>query len=305
MKAQVAGAPVSFGVFEMTPAGATVLAPDDMLELLQSTGHTGVDLGPLGYFGRGTELRARLDRFGLELAGGWIELPLTNDDAFEAALVDLDDALRVFSEAAESGPALLPKPTLADHGSNARKSAPGRGEAADRLADDGWSRLIRNTGVAADRVREAGFEPTFHHHAGTFVESPREIDRFLDAVDIGLTLDTGHLRIGGGDPVEVLRRWGSRVNHVHLKDVDTTELTRVLEAGGGMTEVWSSGAFVAFGAGDIDLAAVMAALESDGFEGWIVIEQDVLPAADISLSDFRAERAADQRTNRSFLRQWC
>lgn len=305
MRVQVAGAPVSFGVFEMTPEGAEVLDPDDMLDILQSTGHTGVDLGPLGYFGRGAELRARLERAGLELAGGWVELPFTDDEAFAAALHELDDALRVFADAAENSPALLPKPTLADHGSHARKRAPGRGENTDRLAEDGWDRLVANAETAAARVRAAGFEPTFHHHAGTFVESPDEIDRFLDRVDIGLTLDTGHLVIGGGNPVEVLRRWGSRVNHVHLKDVDADELASVLAAGGGMTEVWSSGAFVAFGRGGIDLEGVMTALDDSDYAGWIVIEQDVLNGPDVALRDFREQRSADQEINRAFLRRWC
>jgi inosose dehydratase len=305
VKARVAGAPVSFGVFEMTPEGATVLDPDDMLELLLQTGHTGVDLGPVGYLGRGAELRSRLQRWQLELAGGWVELPFSDDEAFAAALPELDDALRVFGEAAENGPSLLPKPTLADHGSEARKSAPGRGAEAERLAVAAWDRLLANAETAAARVRAAGFEPTFHHHAGTFVESPDEIDRFLESVDIDLTLDTGHLLIGGGRSVDVLARWGARVNHVHLKDVDASELSRVLAVGGGMTEVWSSGAFVAFGAGDIDLTGVMTALDDGGFEGWIVIEQDVLPGADVTLRDFRDQRAADQRVNRDFLRPWC
>jgi inosose dehydratase len=305
VRARVAGAPVSFGVFEMTPEGATVLDPDDMLEILHATGHSGVDLGPLGYFGTGAELRARLQRWQLELAGGWVELPLSDDAAFEASIDELDAALTVFSEAGATGPALLPRPTLADHGSAARKLAPGRGAEVESLDAAAWSRLVANAAKAAARVRAAGLEPTFHHHAGTFVESPDEIDRFLDAVDIGLTLDTGHLAIGGGDPVEVLRRWGSRVDHVHLKDVDAAELARVLAAGGGMTEVWSSGAFVAFGSGVVDLPAVLAALEDLDYAGWIVIEQDVLPAADVSLRDFRASRAADQKVNREFLTPWC
>jgi inosose dehydratase len=137
------------------------------------------------------------------------------------------------------------------------------------------------------------------------VESPEEIDRFLDRVDVGLTLDTGHLVIGGGDPLEVLQRWGDRVNHLHVKDVDVRVLERVLAAGGGMAEVWSSGAFVAFGTGDIDVTAVMDAADAIGFSGWVVVEQDVLPGRDISLADFRSEREADQRRNRDVLRRWC
>ncbi|KQP95948.1 MULTISPECIES: sugar phosphate isomerase/epimerase family protein [unclassified Rathayibacter] len=304
MKASVAGAPVSFGVFELTPEEADVVSPDDLVDVLAEAGYTGVDLGPVGYLGRGTELRRRLERSGLELAGGWIQLPFTDSDAFEAALPQLHETLRLFSEAAESGPARLPLPTLADDGSAARRSSPGRGSAADPLDEGHWSRLVSNAERAAAIVRAAGFEPTFHHHAGTYVESPEEIDRFLGSVDIGLTLDTGHLLIGGGDPVAAIDRWGSRINHLHLKDVDVAELRRVLAAGGGMREVWSSSSFVAFGRGDIDLEAVMTAVDAARYDGWVVVEQDVLNAPDAVIDDFRAERGEDQRINREALRSW-
>ncbi|WP_435748410.1 sugar phosphate isomerase/epimerase family protein [Microbacterium sp. PMB16] len=304
MKATVAGAPVSFGVFEMTPEGSETIHPDDMLEVLAESGYQGVDLGPLGYFGRSTELRTRLERHGLELAGGWVQLPFSDDEAFEAAIPGLNDALRVFADAADRGPARLPLPTLADDGSAARRASPGRGGDVDPLSEFAWGRLLANTERAAALVRAAGFEPTFHHHAGTFVESPEEIDRFLANVDVDLTLDTGHLFIAGGDPLEAVSRWGDRINHLHLKDVDLAELRRVLAAGGGMPEVWSSGAFVAFGAGDIDLVAVMDAVEQRGFDGWIVVEQDVLNGPDVSLTDFRAARAADQLRNREALSAW-
>lgn len=307
MKATVAGAPVSFGVFEMTPPDAETLGPDEILDILADTGYAGVDLGPVGYFGRGEQLRSRLAGRGLELAGGWVELPFSDDDAFAAALPELDDALAVFSDAADLGPSRLPRPTLADGGSADRKAHPGSGTAP--LGEDGWARLAANAQVAAERVRAAGFEPTFHHHAGTFVESPEEIDRFLERVDVGLTLDTGHLLLGAGrgtvDPAEAFRRWGARVDHLHLKDVDTAALRRVLDAGGDMRAVWSSGAFVAFGRGDIDLDAFLSAADAAGYDGWVVVEQDVLPAADTPLDVFRSERRADHELNRAALRPWC
>lgn len=302
MNATVAGAPVSFGVFEMTPEGADTLQPDEILEILVENDYAGVDLGPVGYLGTGEELLERLRRFGLPLAGGWVQLPFSDDEAFAASLPELEGALRIFASAAELGRDLLPKPTLADGGSAARSARPGSGD--DALSDAGWDRLAANAAHAAELVRAAGLEPTFHHHAGTFVESPEEVDRFLERVDVDLTFDTGHLLLGGGDPVEAARRWGSRINHLHLKDVDTAELRRVTDAGGGMVEVWSSGAFTAFGDGDIDLPAVMNAMDDAGYEGWVVVEQDVLPAPGIPLLEFRASRAADHRRNREALRPW-
>ncbi|HEY9309629.1 MAG TPA: sugar phosphate isomerase/epimerase [Microbacterium sp.] len=304
MNAEVAGAPVSFGVFEMTPEGAATVAADDMLAALADAGYGGVDLGPVGFLGREAELRSRLAHFGLELAGGWVQLPLSDDEAFEASLPSLHDALRVFSDAAEAGPRRLPLPTLADDGSLARRAHPGRGAEVDALDARAWERLFANTERAAAIVRAAGFEPTFHHHAGTFVESPDEIDRFLAHVDVDLTLDTGHLLIADGDPADAVARWGERINHLHLKDVDRAELRRVLAAGGGMAEVWSSGAFVAFGHGDLDLARVMDAMAARGFDGWVVVEQDVLNTPDVDIDAFRAARGDDQRVNRAALQPW-
>lgn len=304
MNATVAGAPVSFGVFELTPEGAATLSADDILEILAESDYEGVDLGPIGFLGEERELRRALDRFGLSLAGGWVQLPLSDDEKFEASVPTLRRALRSFAAAAEAGPERLPLPTLADDGSVRRRAAPGRGRTVDLLDDDAWDRLVRNTERAAALVRAAGLEPTFHHHAGTYVESPDEIDRFLSRVDIDLTLDTGHLLIAGGDPLDAMRRWGDRVNHLHLKDVDLPALHRVLAAGGGMPDVWSSASFVAFGRGDIDLPAVMDAAAARGFDGWIVVEQDVLNRPDVALDAFRRQRAEDQRINRDALRPW-
>jgi inosose dehydratase len=304
VRATLAGAPVSFGVFELTPEGAETVSPDQLGEVLQAAGYRGVDLGPVGFLGRGDELRRRLRRFALPLAGGWVQLPFSDDEAFEASLPQLREALDVFADAAAEADGRLPLPTLADSGSFARQAAPGRGDEADPVADDAAARLYDNVGRAARLVREAGLEPTFHHHAGTFVESPDEIDAFLAHTDVGLTLDTGHLAIAGGDPVEAVRRWGERINHLHLKDVDLARLRAILAAGGGMREVWSGGAFVAFGQGDVDLPGVMSLIEQRDYDGWIVVEQDVLNGPDIAIDAFLARRAEDQHINRQALSPW-
>jgi inosose dehydratase len=304
MNAAVAGAPVSLGVFEMTPAGADTVSADQVLTVLAEQGYAGVDLGPVNFLGRGEVLRGRLREYALELAGGWVQLPFSDDDAFEAALPELQDALSIFAGAAELGPKRLPMPTLADAGSAVRAAAPGRGIEVDTLSDGSWARLATNVSRAARIVRDAGFEPTFHHHAGTYVESPEEIDRFLANSDVDLTLDTGHLTLAGGDVSDALHRWGPRINHVHLKDVDRAELATVLAAGGGMTEVWSSPSFVALGRGNIAIAEVLDYFAERSFDGWIVIEQDILPLPGTALPEFLAQRTRDHRSNREALTPW-
>ncbi|MGH8825774.1 MAG: TIM barrel protein [Jiangellaceae bacterium] len=295
----IAGAPVSFGVFELTSDGP-LAEPDEILGALHDAGYDGVDLGPVGWMGEGEELRRRLRRHEMALAGGWVDLPFPDDDAFTAALPVLDAALEVFVDAVAVDPDRPPLPTLADSGSEIRRAHPG-GRGQDLGLDDaGWDRFARNLGTAAARVRASGLEPTFHHHVCTYVETPDEIDALLARTDVDLTLDTGHLMLGGGDPTAGLERWRTRVNHVHLKDVRCSVLDQIVREGAGSRAVWDRRVFVPLGQGDFDLGGFMTALVASGYSGWLVVEQDVIPAPD----DPPGSAAADQRANRAALRTW-
>lgn len=295
----IAGAPVSFGCFELSPEGSAATLPDgeQVCRVLHEAGYAGVDLGPVGFLGTGNELQDRLARYDLELAGGWIDLPFSDDAAFIAALPGLDAALAVLASVAAAGPAHLPLPTLADSGDATRKAHPGGGR-GHRLDAAGWRRFGRNVDLAAARVRDAGLVPTFHHHACTFVETPDEVDAFLEHSAVDLTFDTGHLLIGGGDPATAWQRWHTRINHLHLKDVRVAALRAVLDAGGGMIEVWSGDTFVALGDGDLDVAGMLDAIAADGYAGWLVVEQDIYPGPGYDL----ARVVRDQRRNRDVLR---
>jgi inosose dehydratase len=57
--------------------------------------------------------------------------------------------------------------------------------------------------------------------------------------------------------------------------------------------------FVELGAGDVDLPAFFAAVESVGYSGWLVVEQDRIPAPDEDASD----AIAAQARNRGWLRE--
>lgn len=297
---RVAGAPVSFGVFELAPEDGTVLpGPDQIAAALADAGYDGIDLGPVGFLGRGTELADRLARHRLALAGGWIDLPFHDDDAYAAAVPVLDDALDAFVEAGatEGMPPALP--TLAASSTPDRRDNPGGGPGLS-LDTTGWQRFAANVARAAERVRDRGFEPTFHHHACTLVETPDEIETFLSLTDVGLTLDSGHMILGGGDPLTGLRDWADRINHIHIKDARVATLRRIVEAGGNMRNVWADGAFVALGQGDLDLDGFMSTLQSQNYSGWVVVEQDVIPKQ----SDPVETAITNQIINRKALSTW-
>jgi inosose dehydratase len=302
MSVTVAGAPVSFGVFELTPDSDDLILPtaDQVCATLQETGYVGVDSGPIGFLGRGAELRERLAAYGLELCGGWVDLPFSDDAAFQAALPTLDAALDVFTAVIETNPSRLPLPTLADSGDALRKANPGGG-AGHTLDAEGWAVLGRNVAEAAARIRDRGLEPTFHHHACTFVETPEEIDRFLDLTDVDLTFDSGHLLLGGGHVLDGWRRWQRRINHLHLKDVRVQVARDIVARKGGMIDVWSGGTFVPFGAGDLPITTFLDEVVASDFDGWLVVEQDLYPKPAV---DALPQVRADHAHNREVLRTW-
>ncbi|WP_149203035.1 sugar phosphate isomerase/epimerase family protein [Actinotalea subterranea] len=296
----LANAPVSYGVFELgAEKGARLPGPGELLELVAAAGYTGIDSGPVGMFGRGPALRENLARHGLSLAGGWVDLPFSDDEAFGAALGAYSEALDFFSEAAELNPDVPPRPTLACSGSPERKAHPGGGPGLGLTAAQ-WDRFAANVERAVEMSRQRGLEPTFHHHACTFVETPEEVRELLARTSVGLTLDTGHLILGGGDPVTGLEEWAPRINHLHLKDARRSVLDAVVKGHGDMRTVWAGKAFVPFGEGDLDLTAVMETVLASGYSGWLVVEQDVIPGPD----DPPGRAQEHQVHNRQALRQW-
>ena len=297
-----ANAPVSYGVFELTVGDPGLPGPDELAAAVAHAGYRGIDLGPLGFLGRGEELRDRLSHHGLALAGGYVQLRFLDPVGFEDDLRLLDATLDTFQAVADLLPWMPPKPTLADAGSPERAANPGRGKDVPEIGldDAGWRRLADGVRRAADRCRERGFEPTFHHHACTYVEAPHEIERLLELTDIGLCLDSGHLLLGGGDPVQALEDWGSRINHLQVKDARRDVLGRIIKEGAGMRAVWERGAFCAFGTGDVDIDAFLDGVRSLGYAGWIVVEEDRILS---SPGDFAAAAEA-QRRNREYLARW-
>jgi inosose dehydratase len=284
MTIALANAPVSYGAFELT-VGIMPGVPDGdaVLAEVADAGYAGIDLGPLGYLGSGERLAGNLARRGLGLSGGFFELPFSQPAQMPDALDGLTKLLDVF-DAVPSREDLKPRPTLAALG--ARSPA---------LDDATWKRFADGVERAVDNCRERGYEPTFHHETGTQVEAPGEIEKVLELTSIGLCLDTGHLLLGGGDPVRAIKEWRPRINHLHLKDARRAVVEQIVRESAPVSEIWKRKAFCRLGEGDLDVDAMLASIRSL-YSGWIVVEQDVLPEPG-------GQAAADQRANRRYLAQ--
>jgi len=298
----VANAPISYGAFELT-VGIDPNVPDGVaiLDEVSASGYAGIDLGPVGYLGVGAELGERLAARGLGLAGAYLEIPYADRDGVQAMLPELDAMLDTFDAVAPYRVGPAPRPTIADAGSDLRRGNPGRAWQDQGMGMDtaAWDRFAEGLDLVVGRCRDRGYEPTFHHETGTFVEAPWEIERMLQVSDIGLCLDTGHFLIGGGDPLAALRQWRERINHVHLKDAYRSVMQGIIADGAPTPEIWVREAFPDLGGGDVEVDGIVDELISSGYDGWLVVEQDIMPQT----AERFARAAQDQRDNREHLAQ--
>jgi inosose dehydratase len=286
----VAAAPVTWGVWERTVDRDDLVPRDALLDAVRSLGFDAIELGPPGYLGAdGGEVRSNLEPYGLELVGGFVPLRLADDAAFAS---DLDELARTLDVLAEYPGAVA---LLADAGTPERFAAAGQPAELRRtaLAGETLEAAVTRLAAAAQRCRDADVPAALHPEVGSYVESPAEIAAFLDALDeelLGLCLDTGHMLIGGGDPVALARRWSNRIVHVHLKDVSGALLERVRTGELDVERAWEDGLFCQFGDGVVDLLGVLDAL--GGYGGRIVVEQDRIA---VRAADVEAVREAERR----------
>jgi inosose dehydratase len=272
---RVGNAPVSWGVYEADrpnpPFGR-------ILDEIARAGYEGTELGPYGYLPTEPEpLDRELKARRLGLGSSFVALPL--EDASRRA-ASVAHALRVARLLATQGVEEL---ILADDEDPRRARIAGRvaGDGRDGWSESQWREAAATVEAVAKTLRdELGMKVVVHHHAGTFVETPAEIDRLLaltDPAGIGLLLDTGHCVYGGGDPLEVLQRHRGRVRYVHAKDARADELRHVRTSEVSMSEAWQRGVFCPLGQGVVDFPRVVETLRSAGYGGWIIVEQDVVP----------------------------
>ena len=258
---RVAGAPISWGVCE-APGWGVELPPSVVLAQMAQLGLAATELGPTGYLGADAEaVRSTLAHHGLGLVGGF--LPVTLHLAPQADLTEAAAAMRTLAAAGAEVVVL------------AADAGPDGYDRKVRLDDEQWSHLVHNL----DRVRvlaaEHGLRCTLHPHVGTAIESREAVVRLLDISDVALCLDTGHLAVGGSDPLELVKNAAGRIGHVHLKDVRWSLAEQVAAGTTTFVDGVRAGLFAPLGQGDLDIAGVVGGLEQAGFSGWYVLEQDV------------------------------
>lgn len=276
-----AGAPISWGVCEV-PGWGHQLPPELVLAEMRDVGLSATETGPQGFLpSQPEEMTALLDSYGLSCVGSFV--PSVLHDAAHDPATDIAAPLEAL--VASRADVLVLAAATGSEGYDSRPT----------LDDAQWSTLLGNldrlSGIAAER----GILAVLHPHVGTMVENHTEVQRVLDGSSIQLCLDTGHLLIGGTDPVQLARDVPSRIAHAHLKDVDAAMAARVQAGEMTYTEAVRAGIYTPLGSGDVDIAGLVTALRTHGYDGWFVMEQDTIldgePTDEGPVRDVRASVA--------------
>jgi inosose dehydratase len=263
---KIAGAPISWGVCEV-PGWGHQLSAERVLGEMSIAGLTATELGPEGYLPtEPARLTSLLSSHGLKCAGTFA--PVVLHDAARDPVDDIVGHLDLLN--ACGAEVLVVAAATGAAGYDSRLT----------LDDTHWNTIFTNLDRLADAAARRGLQAVLHPHIGTMVETPDDLKRVLTGSSVRLCLDTGHLLIGGIDPVELVRAVPERIAHVHLKDVDQGLAARVKAGDLTYSQAVAQRMYTPLGQGDARIAAIVTALRENGFDGWFVLEQDTILAAE-------------------------
>jgi inosose dehydratase len=275
----VANAPCSWGALEFDLEGE---APGyiQVLDEIAETGCAGAELGDWRLMPTGPDkLSQEIHGRNLVLLGAFVPVFLKDVSARRAGIEVAVRTARLLAAVEGDIPLII----LADENGRVPERTKNAGRVTPEmgLTDSEWQIFAEGAMKVAEAVkREAGLRTAFHHHCAGYVETPAEIEKLMSLTDpasLGLVFDCGHYRFGGGNPEEGLRKYGRRVWHFHFKDYHPEVGRRAAKDGWDYFQSVRNGVFCELGKGEVNFPALMKQLQELGYEGWGVVEQDVLP----------------------------
>jgi inosose dehydratase len=276
---KIANAPCSWGALEFELEGKS-LGYKQVLSEMVETGYAGTELGDWGFMpSNPEELNKVLDEKKLQLLGAFVPVALAKAEAHTAGVeLALKTAGLMFNAGYKSAFIVLADEngSVEERTKNAGRITPEMG-----LNENQWKTFAAGAERVAHAVKDKyGMRTVFHHHCGGYVETPEEVAKLMELTNpelLGLCLDMGHYAFGGGNPVEALKKYYNRIWHVHFKDFDPKIGQAARENNYDYFKSVEQGVFCELGNGNVDFKSIVGILNQKGYDGWIVVEQDVLP----------------------------
>jgi len=287
---RIANAPCSWGSLEFEGLEGKAIHYGQMLDELKETGYCGTELGDWGYMPTNPyKLHAELAKRGLVMLGAFVPVALKDADAHKIGMTESLKIARLLADVAKIGEyEQSPFLVLADdNGTDAIRTAnAGRTSSEMSLTDEQWKVFARGAEDIAEAVKsQTSLRTVFHHHCAGFIERYDEIARLLEMTDpdlLGLVFDTGHFAYGEGKNapkvmLEALELFAERIWYMHFKDCHPQIADNARRNSWDYFEAVRQGVFCELGQGCVDFPAVLNWLRKQNYNGWIIVEQDVLP----------------------------
>lgn len=265
---------------------------ETVLSDMRSLGFSGTEMGRK-YPRDPGRLKALLARYALVLTGAWKTVQFSTGSDPEQELAAFQVHVQFLKQMGAQ------HAVVCDGGGSLHWDARGHRRQVEKWDDEAWMRVAAGLNRAGEYARRHGVRLVYHPHFGTNVETPEEIDRLMALTDpevVWLLADTGHIRAGGGDPVQVIEKHISRVGYLHLKDVRPEVLHVVRTEGHSFLDGVRMGMFTVPGDGCIDFGTVFDVLRKHGYQGWMILEAEQDPV--------KADPVVYARKAKALIQQW-
>ena len=269
MAIHVGTAPDSWGVW--FPENEKQTPWQRCMDEMQQAGYEGIELGPWGYLPNEYEaLKAELDRRDLKLVAGTVGGNYVDDASIDGMIQTID----------QLAPLLLRFPTaryvvlLVDMYTDLMT---GKDMMPRELTEAQWQQLYANVQRVCDHVRKYGLVPALHPHVDCYIQTEEQIERVLAHTDATLCLDTGHHVYGGGEPISFYKKHHDRIPYLHVKECDMGIKAQMDQNGWSFARAVSEGIMCEPGKGSIDFKELFDYMKEIGYDGWVVVEQDLYP----------------------------
>lgn len=269
MAIKVGIAPDSWGVW--FPRHEKQTPWNRCMDEMKQAGYDGLELGPWGYFpNTNPELKNALEARSLSLVAGTAGGDFLNDSSIDDMCKTIDDIAALLNDFPEAKYIVLLPSMYTDLESGELIMDPD-------LTDEQWTKYILNVQRAAERVAAHGLVGTFHPHVDCHVQTETQIERLLADTTVQLCLDTGHHVYGGGEPISFYREHADRIPYIHIKDCDLAVKAKMDAEKWSFAKAVVENIMVEPGKGSINFTKLHDALSEKGYDGWVVVEQDLFP----------------------------
>ena len=240
----------------------------------KAIGYRGFELG--NKFPRESKaLRKVLSQHGLELVSGWYSGELARRSS-EEEIRAVEAHLELL---ADNGATVMVYGEVAD---SIQGSASPLYKRPRFFRPEQWQEYADKVTALARHTLSRGVRLAYHHHMGSYVETPADVDRFMALVgdEVGLLFDSGHMTFAAGDTnaaPAMLAKHVRRVCHVHCKDVRPQVIRMARNRNWSFLESVINGAFTVPGDGAVDFKALLETLRDNAYRGWLVVEAEQDP----------------------------